>query len=124
MNRNNLVIAAIVVVIVAILINATFFIVNQAEQALVLRFGAVRQTITAPGLHIKAPFIDAVAIYDARLLAVDPPPEEVILGDQKRIVVDTYTRYRISDPLQFYQAVRNEDGAAARLRLPTNQRPA
>ena len=58
--------------------------------------------------------------YDARLLAVDPPPEEVILGDQKRIVVDTYTRYRIDNPLLFYQAVRNEDGVRARLREIVN----
>ena len=120
MNRARLLAAAIAAIIVLVLVNTTFFIVDQREQALVLRFGAVRQTVTLPGLHIKAPFVDTVVSYDARLLAVDPPPEEVILGDQKRIVVDTYTRYRIADPLQFYQAVRNEDGAAARLREIVN----
>jgi len=120
MNRSRLFLGAIALIVVVILINSTFFIVNQAEQVLVLRFGQVKQTVTAPGLHVKAPFIDDVVRYDARLLAVDPPPEEVILGDQKRIVVDTYTRYRISNPLQFYQAVRNEDGAAARLREVVN----
>jgi membrane protease subunit HflC len=120
MNRANIVAGAIVLVILAVLINSTFFSVFQAEQVLVLRFGQVRQTLTEPGLHIKAPFIDDVVRYDARLLAVDPPPEEVILGDQKRIVVDTYSRYRITDPLQFYQAVRNEDGVRARLREIVN----
>jgi len=116
MTRGNLIAAAIGLVILAILINSTLFSVYQAEQVLVLRFGQVRQTVSEPGLHVKAPFIDDVVRFDARLLAVDPPPEEVILGDQKRIVVDTYSRYRITDPLQFYQAVHNEDGARARLR--------
>jgi membrane protease subunit HflC len=120
MNRGNLIGVGIVLVILAILIDSTFFVVNQAEQVLVLRFQGVRQTITTPGLHIKAPFIDALVRYDARLLAVDPPPEEVILGDQKRIVVDTYTRYRITDPLLFYQAARDENGAASRLREIVN----
>lgn len=120
MSRGGLVFGAIAIVIVVFLISSTFFIVNQAEQVLVLRFGQVRQSVTDPGLHVKAPFIDDVVRYDARLLAVDPPPEEVILGDQKRIVVDTYTRYRIDNPLLFYQAVRNEDGVRARVREIVN----
>ncbi|HEY1723461.1 MAG TPA: protease modulator HflC [Magnetospirillaceae bacterium] len=120
MSRAQLVIGGIAILVVAILVTSTFFIVNQAEQVLVLRFGQVRQTIAAPGLHAKVPFIDQVARFDARLLDVDPDPEELILGDQKRIVVDTYTRYRISDPLQFYQSVHNEEGVAARLREIVN----
>jgi len=120
MTRANIVATAIGLLILAIVVNSTFFIVNQAEQALVLRFGQVKQSVNAPGLYVKAPFIDDVVRYDARLLAVDPPPEEVILGDQKRIVVDTYSRYRITDPLQFYQAVRNEEGVRARLREIVN----
>ena len=120
MSRGGLVFGAIALLVVAFLISSTFFVVNQAEQVLVLRFGQVRQSLTDPGLHMKAPFIDDVVRYDARLLAVDPPPEEVILGDQKRIVVDTYTRYRIDNPLLFYQAVRNEDGVRARVREIVN----
>ncbi len=120
MSRAQLILGAIGVLVLAILVTSTFFIVNQASQALVLRFGQVRQTVTAPGLHVKVPFVDDVVRFDARLLDVDPPPEEVILGDQKRIVVDTYTRYRIRDPLQFFQAVRTEDGAGARLREIVN----
>ncbi len=120
MSRAQIVIGAIGILVLAILVTSTFFIVNQAEKVLVLRFGAIRQTIDAPGLHVKVPFLDQVARFDARLLDVDPPPEEVILGDQKRVVVDTYTRYRISDPLQFYQSVHNEDGVAARLREIVN----
>ena len=119
-SRSNLTFAAIGLAIIFALVTSTFFIVNQAEEALVLRFGGVRQMITTPGLHMKVPFIDDVVRYDARLLDVDPPPEEVILGDQKRIVVDTYTRFRIVDPLRFYQAVRSEDGVRPRLQEVVN----
>lgn len=98
-----------------ILASSSLFIVNQAEQALVLRFGAHRATIKDPGLHVKLPFIEDVVRYDLRLLALDPPDEQIILGDQKRIVVDTFTRYRIADPLKFYQAVRTEVQARAQM---------
>ncbi len=120
MRRPNLLAYALAVVAVLILVSSSLFIVNQAEEALVLRFGRVRATILDPGLHAKLPFVEDVVRYDARLLAVDPPAEEVILADQKRIVVDTYTRFRISQPVQFYQAVRNEDGVRDRLRQIVN----
>ena len=116
MSRNGIWGIVAVAVVAVLAVRSALFIVNQAEQALVLRFGAVRETVTEPGLHVKWPFVDQVVFYDARLLGIDPPAEEVILADQKRIVVDTYTRYRISDPLVFYRAVRDEDGARARLR--------
>ncbi|HMA51807.1 MAG TPA: protease modulator HflC [Magnetospirillaceae bacterium] len=102
---------------------SSFYIVTQGEQALVLRFGAVAypdHPVVGPGLHIKKPFIEDVVRYDARLLDVDPPAEEVILADQKRIVVDTYTRFKIVDPLLFYQAVRTEEAARSRLREIVN----
>lgn len=99
----------------AILAGSSLFIVNQAEQALVLRLGAHRATIKEPGLHFKLPFIEDVVRYDQRLLALEPPAEEIILGDQKRIVVDTFTRYRIADPLRYYQALRNETQARAQM---------
>lgn len=120
MTRGSLLGTALGILAAIVIIGSTFFVVNQAEEALVLRFGAVREVITSPGLHVKVPFVDSVTKYDGRLLDSDPPPEEVILGDQKRIVVDTYTRYRIYDPLQFFQAVRNEDGVRARLREIVN----
>jgi membrane protease subunit HflC len=116
MNRANLWASVAAFVILLLVLNSALFVVNQAQQALVLRFGAVRQVIKDPGLYVKAPFIDDIVRYDARLLDVDPPAEEVILSDQKRIVVDTYTRFVIQEPERFYQAVRNEDGARARLR--------
>lgn len=111
----SLMIAAVVGILALLLAASSLFIVNQAEQALVLRFGAHRATIKEPGLHVKLPFIEDVVRYDNRLLALDPPDEQIILGDQKRIVVDTFTRYRIADPLKFYQAVRTEVQARAQM---------
>jgi membrane protease subunit HflC len=92
------------------------FIVNQYEQAIIRQFGAPQPAISEPGLKIKIPFIQDVVILDKRLLEMDPPAEEVILADQKRIVIDSYMRYRISNPLVFYQAVGTEAGAQSRLR--------
>lgn len=114
MNRA-LPIALVAGILVLILAASSLFVVNQAEQALVLRLGAHRATIKDPGLHAKIPFIEDVVRYDNRLLALDPPDEQIILGDQKRIVVDTFTRFRIADPLKFYQSVRTETQARAQL---------
>jgi membrane protease subunit HflC len=102
---------------------SSLFIVTQGEQALVLRFGAVAypdHPVFGPGLHLKKPFIEDVVRYDARVLDVDPPAEQIILADQKRIEVDSYTRFRIADPLQFYRAVRTEEAARSRLREIVN----
>ena len=89
-------------------ISGSMFIVNQAQQAIVLQFGEPKQTYTVPGLKFKIPFINDVIYYDARVLNLDPRPEEMILSDQKRIIVDSFARYKIRDPLKFYQTVRNE----------------
>lgn len=115
MSRPTLTVAAIAAVVVVIGAASSLFVVNQAEQALVLRLGAHRATIKEPGLHFKVPLIEEVVRYEQRLLSLEPPAEEIILGDQKRIVVDTYTRYRISDPLKFYQTLRNETNARSQL---------
>ena len=85
-----------------------FFIVNETKQALVLQFGDPRKVITNPGLQFKIPFIQDAVFLDSRLLNLDPQPEEMILSDQKRIIVDSFARYKIVDPLKFYQTVRNE----------------
>ena len=89
-------------------LSGTFFVVNQVQQALVLQFGEPRQEITEPGLKFKIPFINDVVYYDTRVLNLDPQPEEMILSDQKRIIVDSFARYVIEDPLKFFQTVRNE----------------
>ena len=85
-----------------------FFIVNETKQAIVLQFGDPRKVITEPGLQFKIPFIQDAVFLDSRLLNLDPQPEEMILSDQKRIIVDSFARYKIIDPLKFFQTVRNE----------------
>jgi len=114
MNRI-LAIVGVVVVAAGILLTSSFFVVDQTEQALVLQLGEVRRVIREPGLNMKRPFIENVVYYDKRVLDFEPPPEEVIVSDQKRLVVDSYTRYAISNPLQFYQTAGNEAGMRARL---------
>jgi membrane protease subunit HflC len=79
--------------------------VHQTQQVLITQFGQPIRTITTPGLHAKIPFIQTVIAFDRRLLDYEGPPEEVILGDQRRLIVDSFTRFRIDDPLLFYQTV-------------------
>mgnify|MGYP000153219514 CR=1 FL=1 len=85
-----------------------FFVVQEWKQVIVLQFGEPRQVITEPGLKFKIPFIQDAIFFDRRMLNLDPQPEEMILSDQKRIIVDSFARYKITDPLKFFQTVRNE----------------
>lgn len=106
------------VVLVGVALVAIFgsiFTVYETQQALVLQFGQYIKTVTEPGLHFKVPFLQNVVYIDRRVLDFDAPAEEVILGDQKRLVVDAFARYRIVDPQRFYQAVRDEDGLRQRI---------
>ena len=110
------IVAAVVVVAVLILIDACFFTVRQTETALVTQFGQPVRVITTPGLHAKIPLVQTAITFDRRLLDDESSPEEVILADQRRLIIDTFTRYRITDPLQYYQSVGpTEEGILARL---------
>ena len=104
-------------VLVAILFVAanSVYVVNQAEQAIVLQFGEPVRLVKEPGLKFKIPFIQNVTLYDTRLLNLDPPAQEVVLNDKKRLDVDSFTRYRIVDPLKFYKTVRTEAQARSKL---------
>ena len=114
MNVRNFSIGFIALLLFRIL--SALFTVDQTKQALVLQFGEPKRIIQEPGLAIKLPFIQDVEYYEKRVLSLIPQDaEEVILADQKRILVDAYARYRISNPLLFYQTVRNEFGARTRL---------
>ena len=120
MDRRLLVVLAVVLVVAGLALTNALFIVDQTEQALVLQFGEPRRVIRTPGLWAKRPFLEDVKRYDNRLLDFEPPPEEVIVSDQKRLVVDTYTRYRITDSLLFYQTVNTEVAVRARLSAMVN----
>ncbi len=98
----------VVLAIVAALVYASTYVVQQTQSAIVLRFGAVRTVSTLPGLYFKAPApIEQVLYLDNRILDLDLPAQEIIASDQKRLVVDAFTRYKISDPLKFFQAANN-----------------
>jgi membrane protease subunit HflC len=115
MNRSLLIVVGIVIIALGIVAVSAAFIVRQTEQAIVLRFGDPKQVIQEPGLHFKIPFVDDVTYFDARILDYAPPQEEIIAADQKRLVVDSFARYRIANPLEFYKSVGTEISARARL---------
>ena len=91
------------------------FIVRETEQAIVLEFGNPKQVIKQPGLHWKIPVAQTVDFFDKRILDLDTSPQELIASDQKRLVVDAFARFKIDDPLRFYQNVRDERIARQRL---------
>jgi len=121
---------AIILLIALVVAYSTFFTVYQTKQALVVRLGKPVRVITEPGLNAKIPFIDAVISIDKRILAIESPAQEVIASSQdkanagvaqagERLVVDAFARYRITDPLKFYQTV-GPDGANSQLSILLN----
>lgn len=110
-----LVALAVLVALAGIVLFSSVYTVHQTQQALLLQFGAPQRIDTEPGLHFKIPFVQDVVPIEKRILALDIDPEEVITKDQKRMVVDAFSRFKITDPLQFYQAVRTTEQARSRL---------
>lgn len=104
-------------IILLVFLGDALFVVNQTTQAIVLRFGEYRRIHTEPGLKIKLPFIEEILFYETRILDYDLPSIYVTTQDQKRLVVNTYTRYKISDPLKFFQSVKPASEIGARGRL-------
>ena len=94
---------------------ASAFIVHQNEQALVLEFGKPKRVVQQPGLHWKLPLVETVDIFDKRILDLDTSTQEVTASDQKRLQVDAFARYKIVDPLKFYQTLRFEGAVRSRL---------
>lgn len=115
MPRKLLAILGGLIVVAGIVASSALFTVHQTEQVLVLQFGEPKRVVAEPGLHVKLPFIQNLQRYELRVLDLDPPRQQVILVDQKRLDVDSYARFRITDPLLFYQSVGNEFGARQRL---------
>jgi membrane protease subunit HflC len=115
MSRTGLFGAGVGAVIVLLIALSCFYTVKQTEQALVLQFNAPREIVTDPGLHTKIPWVQSVVFIDKRLLNLEAPSEEVIAEDKKRLVVDAFARWRIVDPLRFYQSLYDLDTAQIRL---------
>jgi membrane protease subunit HflC len=115
MNRNLLIGAGALAAVLLVILMSALFTVHQTQQALVLQFGNPKRVITEPGLHVKMPFIQNAIYLDRRVLDFDAESQEVILGDQKRLVVDAFARYKILDPLRFYQSVGTEEVLRGRI---------
>lgn len=102
--------------VAAILLMASVYTVDEAEQAIVVQFGApVGEPITEPGLHFRVPFIQEIRRFDKRLLSWDGDPNQIPTVEEQFISVDTTARWRIVDPLKYLQSVQNEFGAQSRL---------
>jgi membrane protease subunit HflC len=112
--------ALVALAVLAVLFYAATYTVPQTQQALVLQFGRVRAVIQEPGLHLKYPFIENVVYLEKRVLDLDLPVQTILSADRQNLEVDAFTRYRISDPLRFYQAVNNIALANQRLQSFVN----
>ena len=111
---------AVLLLIAAIVGYSALFTVYQTQQALVVRLGKVVRVVNEPGLHVKVPFIDSVIDIDKRILDLEAPAQEIIASDQKRLVVDAFARYRIHDPLRFYQTLGSKVAADSQLNILLN----
>ena len=110
------------IVLIAVVVFQSLFIVQEISQAIVLQFGDPKKIVTKAGLNFKLPFIQNVVYLDKRILNLDNDPEEVIAADQKRLIVDAFARFKIIDPLKFYISVGNERVARSRLSTIINSR--
>ena len=108
---------SILVIIIAVffVLNASYFYVDQRLQAIVLQFGEPIRVIKEPGIQFKIPLVQNVEYFDKRLLLFDNPVEEIISADKKRLIVDSFARYRIEDPLLYFQTIRFESTLTNRL---------
>src|SRR6266567_4161133 len=109
-------IATLFVLFVVLIVGySSVFTVAQTQQVLVVRLGRPVDVVSEPGLNFKAPFIDTVISIDKRILDLENPSQEVIASDQKRLVVDAFARYRIKNPLRFYQSIGSIQAANIQL---------
>lgn len=108
MKKTSFAILGILLVVGAIAASSALFTVHQTQQALILQFGNPIRVVRDPGLHVKIPFLQEAEYYDSRILDLDPPAQEVILADQKRVNVDAFARYRIIDPLEYRKRAQTD----------------
>ena len=120
MSKVSLFIVAVVVIVLGLLAKGALFTVSEMEQAIVMQFGEPIRVINEPGLSYKLPLVQDVQYYEKRVLNLDPPFETMLLSDQKRVLIDSFVRYQIKDPLEFFKTVRSEQTVRARLSTITN----
>ena len=107
----------LIVIIVAlfVILPQTLFVVDETQVAIVTRFGEFKRSHRSPGLQIKTPFAEQVTRFDKRLLRVDVAPASILTKDKRNLLIDSYARYKIVNPLVFFKNLRNESGADARV---------
>ena len=110
-----LIILGILVVLGIILLRQSLYIVDETQQVIILRFNEVINTRLAPGLYVKAPFVDTVATFDKRILRIDAAPVAMPDKEKQNLIIDSYARYRITDPVQFRKTLQTENNARSRL---------
>lgn len=116
MSNKKLIIPGIILAALLVILTSSIYIVNEQEQVVITQFGRpIGDAITTPGIHFKTPFIQDVNIFDKRYLEWDGDPNQIPTKDKKFIFIDTYARWHITDPLQFYKRLTNERGAQSRL---------
>ena len=108
MKKATLAVIGIVLIAAGVAASSALFTVHQTQQALILQFGNPIRVVKEPGLHVKMPFVQNAEFYDARILDLDPPAQEVILADQKRVNVDAFARYKILDPLEYRKRAQTD----------------
>jgi membrane protease subunit HflC len=113
--RKSTIIISVLVILGAFVLTSAAFTVDQTQQAIVIQLGRPVSDKLGPGLHFKLPLVQNVVFFDARILDFDAKPEEITTTDKKYMNVDSYTKWRITDPLTFYTKVRTIQGARARL---------
>lgn len=115
MDKRWLFILGISVIVIGLIVKGAAFTVYETEQVIVMQFGKPKEVYQDPGLHWKLPIVQDLVRYDKRVLNLDPPVEKLLLADQKRLLVDSFSRYRIAEPLLFLQTVRTEGTVRQRL---------
>jgi len=114
MNKK-LIIGILIIVIIVAALATSLFTVDETEQAIVTQLGKFVREVKQPGLHFKIPLIQAVHKFEARVMEYDAAAAKIITDDKKHLVIDNYARWKIIDPLKFYQTVQNVGGAQSRL---------
>lgn len=105
----------VIIVVIAVVLYASLFTVDETEQAVVIQLGKFIREVKQPGLHFKIPLIQSVHKFEARVLEYDAAKEKIMTDDKKHLVIDNYARWKIIDPLKFYKTARNESGAQSLL---------
>jgi membrane protease subunit HflC len=106
-----LIIPLVIVAIAVLALSLAAFTVDETEQAIVTQMGKPLRVVPDPGLNFKIPFLQNVTKFEKRVLEYDSAADEILTKDKKKLVIDNYARWRVADPLKFYQVVRNEIGA-------------